>query len=76
LQGVTLSSVDTSTFATVTGYIAFFTLALYVVGLILLAFAVNGETRVVTHPLVDEYRQLSAADRLAVREAIIDEPSD
>src|ERR1044072_794563 len=35
-QGVTLGSVDTSTFATATGYIAFFTLALYVTGLILL----------------------------------------
>lgn len=36
-KGVTLGSVDTSTFAMGTGYIAFFTLALYVVGLILLA---------------------------------------
>jgi hypothetical protein len=71
LQGVTLNSLDTSTFATVTGYIAFFTLALYVLGLILLAFAVNGETPVVNHTLVDEYRQLSAAEREAVREAIL-----
>lgn len=71
LQGVTLSGVDTSTFATVTGYIAFFTLALYVVGLILLAFAVNDEAPVVTPALVDEYRQLSAAERQAVREAIL-----
>jgi hypothetical protein len=71
LQGVTLSGVDTSTFATVTGYIAFFTLALYVVGLIVLAFAVNDEALVVTPALVDEYRQLSAAERQAVREAIL-----
>ena len=41
LQGVAL---DAPTFAAATGYIAFFTLALYVAGLILLAFAVNGET--------------------------------
>ena len=74
LQGVTLGSLDTSTFATVTGYIAFFTLALYVVGLVLLAFAVNGETRVVTHTRVDECRQLSAAEQLAAREPIINDP--
>lgn len=76
LQGVTLSSVDTFTFATVSGYIAFFTLALYVVGLIVLAFAVTGETATITHTLVDEYRQLSAAERHAVREAILSDPSD
>lgn len=76
LQGVTLSSLETSTFATASGYIAFFTLALYVVGLILLAFAVNGKTPVVTHTLVDEYRQLSAAERQTVRDAILGDPSD
>src|SRR5215216_7156402 len=64
LQRVAL---DAPAFAPVTGYIAFFTLALYVAGLILLAFAVNGETAVVTHPVLEEYRQLSAAERLAVR---------
>jgi len=72
LQGVTLSAIDTTTFATVSGYIAFFTLALYVAGLILLAFAVNDETP----RLIDEYRQLPAAERLAVREAILDDSSD
>src|SRR5678815_3858056 len=46
LQGVAL---DTPIFAPATGYIAFFTLALYVTGLILLAFAVNTETAIVTH---------------------------
>ena len=43
LQGA-LGTLDTPSFAAATGYIAFFTLALYVAGLILLAFAVNGET--------------------------------
>ena len=76
LQGVTLGTLDAPTFAPVTGYIAFFTLALYIAGLILLAFAANGEPTVVTHTLVDEYRQLSAAERLTVREAILDDPSD
>jgi hypothetical protein len=73
LQGVAL---DAPSFAPATGYIAFFTLALYVAGLILLAFAVNDETAVVTHPVVDEYRQLPAAERLAVREAILDDRRD
>jgi hypothetical protein len=53
LQGVAL---DAPTFAPATGYIAFFTLALYVTGLVLSAFAVNAETAVVTHPVLDEYR--------------------
>jgi hypothetical protein len=72
LQGVALGTLDAPSFAPVTGYIAFFTLTLYVAGLILLAFAGNGETKMVTHPVVEEYRQLSAAERLAVREAILD----
>jgi hypothetical protein len=44
LQGVALGTIDTPTFAAATGYISFFTLVLYVAGLILLGFAVNGET--------------------------------
>ena len=76
VQGITLGTLDAPIFATATGYIAFFTLALYVAGLILLAFTVNGETSPLTHPLVDEYRQLPAAERLAVREAIFDGPND
>ena len=74
LQGVALGTLDAPAFAPATGYIAFFALALYVAGLILLAFA--GETGVITHPVVDEYRQLSAAERLAVREAILDDRRD
>jgi len=76
LQGVTLGTLDAPTFAMATGYIAFFTLALYVTGLILLAFAVNSEPPAVTKTLVGEYRQLSAAERLAVREAILDDAVD
>ncbi len=59
LQGVALGTLDAPTFAPVTGYIAFFTLALYVAGLILLGFAVKGETAVVTglsvRPVGDEH---------------------
>ena len=73
LQGVALGTVDAPAFAPATGYVAFFTLALYVAGLILLAFADNGQTKRVSHTLVAEYRQLSGAERLAVREAILDD---
>jgi len=55
LQGVALGTLDTPTFAASTGYIAFFTLALYVAGLILLAFSVNDDTIVVTdHQLLED----------------------
>ena len=74
LQGVAIGTLDAPTFAPVTGYIAFLTLSLYVAGLILLAFAVNGKTEVISHTVVDEYRQLSVAERRAVREAILDDP--
>jgi hypothetical protein len=76
LQGVTTGTLDTPAFAPVTGYIAFLTLSLYVAGLILLALAVNGKTGVVSHTLVNEYRQLSIAERQAVREAIMDDPGE
>jgi len=58
LQGIT---VDAPAFAPITGYIAFFTLALYIAGLILFAFAANAESTVVT---------------LSVREAILNDPVD
>lgn len=57
LQGVALGTLDAPAFAPATGYIAFFTLALYVAGLIVLAFAVNGETTMITHMVVDERLQ-------------------
>jgi len=77
LQGVTVGTLDTPSFAPATGYIAFFTLTLYVAGLILLAFAANGQTQMIPHAIptsiIEDYRQLPAAERLAVREAILDE---
>ena len=73
LQGVALGTLDAPSFAPVTGYIAFFTLTLYVAGLILLAFAVNEHAKMVIHPVVEEYRQLPASERLAVREAILND---
>ncbi|HKU75374.1 MAG TPA: hypothetical protein VJR02_15795 [Pyrinomonadaceae bacterium] len=73
LQGVSLGTLDTPNFAPVTGYISFFTLILYLAGLILLAFAGNDEVDRVVYALADEHRQLPATDRLAVREGILDD---
>ncbi|MCM3873427.1 MAG: hypothetical protein ND895_22320 [Pyrinomonadaceae bacterium] len=73
IQGVSLGMLDAPSFAPATGYIAFFTLTLYVAGLVLLAFARKDENNIVVHPVVEEYRQLPAADRLAVRDAILDD---
>jgi hypothetical protein len=73
LQGVSLGTFDAPSFAPATGYISFFTLTLYVAGLILLAFAGKDETDLVGHRVIEEYRQLPATDRLAVRDAILDD---
>lgn len=43
LQGASLGTLDAPAFAPATGYISFFTLALYVGGLLLLTFASDGE---------------------------------
>ena len=63
LQGVAL---DAPAFAAATGYISFFTLALYVAGLIVLAFSVNGEPSLVTDHVVTNHQQLSAAEPPAI----------
>ena len=73
LQGVSLGTLDAESFAPATGYISFFTLTLYVAGLILLAFAGKDETQIVVHPVIAEYRQLPVTDQLAVRAAILDD---
>ena len=72
LQGVSLGTLDTPNFAPATGYISFFTLILYVAGLILLAFVRKDEIDLVVHPVIEEY-QLPVTDRLAVRDTILDD---
>jgi hypothetical protein len=76
LQGVSLGTLDTPTFAPATGYISFFTLALYVTGLMLFTFAPENGNKEVTHPLVQKYLELSPADRLTVRETILADQSE
>ena len=73
VQGVSLGTLDTPNFAPATGYISFFTLILYVAGLILLSLARNDEIDRVVYPVVEDYRQLPATDRLEVSDGILDD---
>ena len=70
LQGVSLGTIDIPAFAPATGYISFFTLALYVAGLALLSPA----PKVIHDPdmqkLLEGYAKLSPQDRFGVREAL------
>jgi hypothetical protein len=62
VQGVSLGALDAPAFAPATGYISFFTLALYVAGLLLLTFASDGE--------IDE---AVYTNQLAVRESVAED---
>lgn len=68
LQGVSLGTLDAPTFAPTTGYISFFTLALYVAGLFLLPFAWDSEKSETDYPLEATHR-----GQLASREAMLEE---
>lgn len=70
LEGVTLGTLDSPAFAPATGYISFFTLALYVAGLILLAPAPQPLENEEARRLVQAYLKLPPHERLAVREAL------
>jgi hypothetical protein len=61
LQGVSLGTLDAPAFAPATGYISFFTLTLYVAGLLLLTFASN-----------DEIDKTVYTDQLTLRELILE----
>jgi hypothetical protein len=64
----TLGTIDTQVFAPATGYISFFTLALYVLGLILLTPTPEPEED--SRALIRTYRALPLTEQRAVREAI------
>ncbi len=66
----TLGTIDTQVFAPATGYISFFTLALYVLGLILLTPSPEPEQD--ARSLLRAYENLPSLERMAVREAIVD----
>jgi hypothetical protein len=69
----TLGTLDTQVFAPATGYISFFTLALYVLGLILLTPTPEPEQD--ARLLIRAYENLPLLERMAVREAIAAAPA-
>ncbi|HEX8844285.1 MAG TPA: hypothetical protein VF791_06560 [Pyrinomonadaceae bacterium] len=66
----TLGTLEYQPFAPATGYISFFTLALYVCGLILLTPSPEPEED--AQALIRAYHNLPPLDRMTVREAIMD----
>ena len=74
LEGVTQGTLGgQQAFAPATGYVSFFTLALYVAGLALVAPAPDAEARGAAESFVDDYRRLPAAERERARAAIMRE---
>jgi hypothetical protein len=75
LEGITEGTLGAhETFAPATGYISFFTLALYVLGLVLLPPAPDPDDVSPArdpHELVTQYRQLSLEERALLREEIL-----
>ena len=79
LEGFTQGTLlgEGETFAPATGYISFFTLALYVLGLVLLPAAPEVDVEVTTasdretHRLIAQYQQLPLEERALVREEIL-----
>jgi hypothetical protein len=77
LEGASLGMIEGERFAPATGYISFFTLALYVGALMLVTPApVNEETAEETESLVRAYSKLSMPERRRVRAAILRERAD
>jgi hypothetical protein len=71
LEVGTLGTLDYQIFAPATGYISFFTLALYVGGLILLTPTPEPQEMNARY-LIHAYQNLPALERVTVREAIMD----
>lgn len=76
LEGISLGTLDARPFAPATGYISFFTLALYVMGLILLTPRPEHSAREEAGKLVRAYSKMDQRERQMVREAIRAEQLD
>ena len=72
LEGITLGAIDRQPTAPATGYISFFTLALYILGLMLLPAEVESK-EAETRRFMRSYSELPADDRLIVRQALLEE---
>lgn len=75
LQGVSLGTLDTPVFAPASGYISFFTLALFVAGLLLIPFAQRrGPDEPAQSVIFENQLTLPPADRVSAREANLENP--
>ena len=70
LEGISLGTLDAQRFAPATGYISFFTLALYVTSLILLTPKVESKGDEEAGRIVRAYRELGTSEQLTVLKAI------
>ncbi|MBD0371478.1 MAG: hypothetical protein ICV60_11620 [Pyrinomonadaceae bacterium] len=70
LEGISLGTLDAQRFAPATGYISFFTLALYVTSLILLAPHPEGARDEEALQVVRAYQKLDSREQRIVREAL------
>ncbi|MFY9609144.1 MAG: hypothetical protein WAU45_11100 [Blastocatellia bacterium] len=74
LQGVSLGTLDTPAFAPASGYISFFTLALFVAGLLLIPFAQQGKVdELPDSVIVENHLKLPPYDHVNAREAILED---
>lgn len=71
LEGASLGTLDVPVFAPATGYVSFFTLALYVGALALVKPAPDDDGDV--RRMLKEYRRLSPGEQMAVRDALEDD---
>jgi len=79
VEGVSLGTLEAERFAPATGYISFFTLALYVGGLMLMTPAPDadeGKAEAEETNLVRAYRKLSAPERSRVRATLLSERAE
>lgn len=76
LEGISLGTLDAPRFAPATGYISFFTLALYVTSLMLLTPQPEGPDDEEARKIVRAFRKLDAREQLRVRAAINAERED
>jgi hypothetical protein len=73
LQGVSLGTLDIPAFAPATGYISFFTIALYVGGLMLVPASPGGDE---VRRLARAYLRLEPGERARLREAIAEDDAE
>ena len=73
LQGASLGTLDVPAFAPATGYVSFFTVVLYVAGLMLVPAAPDGDE---VRRLARAYQRLAPGERARLRQAVAEDETD